>query len=99
MQKSVQAKHLTHERVITAIVKETAKERGRGGAHLWTLQAEYFADVPHKVLRVKLRALIRAGLVEGCACGCRGDFTVVPGKIEGVAGALPGNTSGNVADV
>lgn len=31
-------------------------------------------DTPPKVALAKMRALIRRGLVEGCACGCRGDF-------------------------
>lgn len=32
--------------------------------------------VPRDVLLAKLKRLIEAGLVDGCACGCRGDFTV-----------------------
>lgn len=31
-------------------------------------------NVPRCVLRKKMENLIRKGLVEGCACGCRGDF-------------------------
>lgn len=29
---------------------------------------------PPKVALAKMRALIKRGLVEGCGCGCRGDF-------------------------
>ena len=29
---------------------------------------------PEKVGRAKMNALIRKGLVDGCTCGCRGDF-------------------------
>ena len=33
-------------------------------------------DVPAKVCQAKARKLIRRGVINGCACGCRGDFTV-----------------------
>jgi len=29
---------------------------------------------PEKVAYAKMRSLIRKGLVDGCVCGCRGDF-------------------------
>ena len=32
------------------------------------------AGTPPKVALAKMRSLIRRGLVEGCGCGCRGDF-------------------------
>ncbi len=31
-------------------------------------------DIPDGALLAKLDALIRRGLLTGCACGCRGDF-------------------------
>lgn len=31
---------------------------------------------PEKLILAKMRTLIRRGLVEGCACGCRGDFVI-----------------------
>jgi hypothetical protein len=34
------------------------------------------AGTPEKVALAKMKALIRRGLVDGCACGCRGDFTI-----------------------
>lgn len=34
-----------------------------------------FPDFPEKVVRAKLHALLRRGLIFGCCCGCRGDFT------------------------
>lgn len=33
-----------------------------------------FASVPQKVLLAKCSALIARGLLQGCTCGCRGDF-------------------------
>lgn len=32
------------------------------------------AGVPYKVVQAKMASLIRRGLVDGCTCGCRGDF-------------------------
>lgn len=34
-------------------------------------------EMPEKVIRAKARKLIRRGVLDGCACGCRGDFEVV----------------------
>lgn len=33
-------------------------------------------DAPEKVLLAKLRAMKRKGLIDGCDCGCRGDWNV-----------------------
>lgn len=32
--------------------------------------------VPAKLVLAKMRILIRSGLVDGCDCGCRGDFEI-----------------------
>jgi hypothetical protein len=32
--------------------------------------------VPEKVLLAKMRSLVRRELVEGCGCGCRGDWKI-----------------------
>lgn len=31
-------------------------------------------NIPAKLALAKVRMLLRRGLVEGCGCGCRGDF-------------------------
>jgi hypothetical protein len=33
-------------------------------------------DVPEKVLLAKLRSMVKRKVIDGCACGCRGDFTL-----------------------
>ncbi len=33
-------------------------------------------DVPWKVMWAKMKRLIHQGLVDGCPCGCRGDFEI-----------------------
>lgn len=31
---------------------------------------------PEKLARAKMRQLIKRGLVDGCPCGCRGDYRI-----------------------
>ena len=33
-------------------------------------------DVPDKLAIAKMARLIRRGLVDGCGCGCRGDYVI-----------------------
>ena len=41
------------------------------------------ADTPGKLKLAKMRQMIRRGVVDGCPCGCRGDFVITEkGKAE-----------------
>lgn len=56
------------------------------GTHLpwafaWQI-GELFPDVPAKVIRAKAKTLIRRGLMDGCTCGCRGDYELLAPGIE-----------------
>lgn len=33
-------------------------------------------DIPEKLIRAKMNSLIRTGFVDGCTCGCRGDYEI-----------------------
>lgn len=33
-------------------------------------------NIDEKLVLAKMRVLIKKGLVDGCPCGCRGDFTI-----------------------
>jgi len=35
-------------------------------------------DTPDRLVLAKMRMLMRRGLVQGCDCGCRGDFEITP---------------------
>jgi hypothetical protein len=35
---------------------------------------------PEKVILAKLRSMERRGMIDGCACGCRGDFSIIEPK-------------------
>jgi hypothetical protein len=42
------------------------------GAIYWVMAEEL--KLPAKIVLAKARSLIKRGLIEGCCCGCRGDF-------------------------
>ncbi len=73
--KPVQAKHLDTRKVLEFIV-EYCKKTG----HLWTtyydLEREFpdWNKIPDKVRRAKMAKLVAKGYLDGCLCGCRGDF-------------------------
>jgi hypothetical protein len=45
----------------------------------WVLADEHFPEFPPKVVLAKLRQLYKRGLIDGCPCGCRGDWVLQPG--------------------
>jgi len=53
----------------------------------WCGQAEATDDesvtIPEKVVLAKAKRLIRRGLIDGCGCGCRGDFQIRPAPQTG----------------
>ena len=46
-----------------------------GVTSLFEIQ-DCLAQFPRKVVLAKLRQMVNKGRLEGCACGCRGDFKV-----------------------
>jgi hypothetical protein len=44
----------------------------------WTLAAKLAPTYPEKVVAAKLRKLLKKKMIDGCPCGCRGDWTVLP---------------------
>lgn len=45
--------------------------------------------LPHKLLMAKLDHMERRGLIDGCTCGCRGDFTILDKGRALAAGWMP----------
>ena len=37
---------------------------------------QYLGHIPFNLLQAKARRLIQRGLIDGCGCGCRGDFSI-----------------------
>lgn len=48
---------------------------GHRAAQCWDIEP-WYPSIPPKVVRAKLARLIAKGWLDGCACGCRGDFTL-----------------------
>jgi hypothetical protein len=73
--KTIQAKHLDTRKILEFIVDHCKKT-----GHLWTTFYDLedgFPDwdkYPDKVIRAKMRSLVKQGYLNGCNCGCRGDF-------------------------
>lgn len=51
----------------------------------WDLERCY-PDVPPRVILAKCRTLIRRDLLDGCTCGCRGDFELTQKGLAFLAG-------------
>jgi hypothetical protein len=70
----VAAKDIPDEAVLHAVLDLGAPHVAKW-AFLWDIQAK-LAQYPPKVVKAKLASLVKRGLLDGCACGCRGDFHV-----------------------
>ena len=40
---------------------------------VWDMEPPY-SELPDKLFRAKMAKLIKRGLLDGCTCGCRGDY-------------------------
>lgn len=51
--------------------------RGKNGVPEWAALSDIQGALPSwpkRVVLAKLRSLVKRGLLDGCTCGCRGDF-------------------------
>jgi hypothetical protein len=71
----MQAKDIS-DAVMLAALEAT---RGLNGAPAWSslfdVQA-HMGNVPPKIVLSKIRSMIKRNLLQGCGCGCRGDFSL-----------------------
>jgi hypothetical protein len=42
----------------------------------WGFNDLFQEDIPDKLRLAKMASLLRRGLVDGCSCGCRGDWEI-----------------------
>ena len=73
----LQAKHIDDASMMLAIVdlgpgRRPAKGREFRTAKLWDFEG--VLGCPARLALAKIRRLMARGLVDGCDCGCRGDF-------------------------
>lgn len=71
----VKASDITDKQVYQAIAT-IKRDKQQQVAFLWDIQ-EIFSEMPHKVVLAKLKTMVAKKRLEGCACGCRGDFQEV----------------------
>lgn len=57
---------------VTAVLAGHPEAVGTVNAH------QDFPGLPPKVVLAKAKRLLRRAVIDGCACGCRGDFEVLP---------------------
>lgn len=68
----MQAKDID-DRVMLTFVRDKQSEKGNW-VNTWDFEDSPLGAYPPKVRLAKCKALIRRGLMDGCTCGCRGDF-------------------------
>lgn len=81
----VAAKDISDTEIITAIVAACI-EHNTYWAMRWDLE-ERLPQYPPKVITAKCRSLMKRGIIDGCPCGCRGDW-----EIKDYAETLEGET-------
>lgn len=76
----LQAKDLD-DRTVLAVVQRLAARTIEGNNYgppfwvfTWDLEKELGLENTGRLLLAKCEALIKKGLLDGCTCGCRGDF-------------------------
>lgn len=94
MTKRIQAKHIDEALLLAIIRQLAAAKRaadpkfwaamrGEPWVSRWDIEralaaTERYPNVPEKVLLAKLRAMVKRKILDGCTCGCRGDFEILP---------------------
>lgn len=76
MDKILQAKHIPEEPILVFLREQTKWATYGEGHSMPTVQDAMPKGTPVKIQLAKMRSLIKRGLVEGCCCGCRGDFYI-----------------------
>lgn len=91
-----------------AAVTEAQRRRSHSNATRWDVawvlsghpgEASFADDAPplrypEKVVLAKAKTLIRRGIIDGCCCGCRGDFWLTGKGRELVAAVSDGTVTG-----
>src|SRR5690242_601315 len=63
---------------VCSVRQAAAWDAPNAWCHRWDVEEELTArlgvEVPWKVVLAKAAKLIKRGVMDGCSCGCRGDF-------------------------
>ena len=55
----------------------------------WSIQKAMPQGLPEKLVRAKMNQLMSKGLIDGCPCGCRGDYELTDKGRSKLAEGLP----------
>ena len=102
--KLIQAKHVPTLPILAFLKRREDAWPGPGSflpatGFWWPVGDPYYYDsvksamppeTPYKVGLAKMRRLVDQGLVSGCPCGCRGDYTVTDSGAEYLAKSQEG---------
>jgi len=79
--KPLQAKHISIKPILQAVAavqKEfyEGTDTQKSWATIWDLERHLPAlkKLPQRLVQAKMNGLIRKGYLDGCSCGCRGDY-------------------------
>lgn len=83
VRKAIQCKDIPEQPILDYLDRrngEWAFLWGDGGED--DISTAFPKDTPRKLMLAKLGQMIKKGLIDGCTCGCRGDFEIVRKKSE-----------------
>jgi hypothetical protein len=72
----MQCKDIPNETVGEIVALLTSDGRTALTVHIQASLEVRLGPVPWNLLLAKLRKLVKSGRIDGCACGCRGEFSL-----------------------
>ena len=70
------ASDISDAEMLDAIRAVRGRHRVAQWATRWDVE-EHLSHWPSKVVQAKARSMIRRKLIDGCGCGCRGDYEIL----------------------
>lgn len=79
---SLQCKYIPDVPILQFLAKQTRWSTHGNGYPMPTVQHAMPESTPRKLQIAKMVMLKRRGLVDGCGCGCRGDWRITDKGVE-----------------
>ena len=82
MSKRLQCKDIPDRAILSILAANPGRWHGwwegwnEGDFGMPSVRPAFPASAPDSLILAKMRRLIARGLVDGCTCGCRGDFEI-----------------------
>lgn len=72
---ALQCKDIPDRPILEMLAKNPTQWHNWCGTE-WNVREAMPPSIPPKLALAKMRMMIRRGVVDGCPCGCRGDFVI-----------------------